>query len=1019
MTGDASVPFSVNLLNGVNGFKVAVAGASVVLAGDFNHDGFADLAIGSPNASAGARTEAGQTHVVFGRATYANATILESEITGTTGFVINGVATSDASGWALAYVDINGDGFDDLVIGAPFVDVGATSGSGSAYVVYGTATPPAATFELTALDGGNGFVLTGDPIYPGYFAGYSLSGIGDFNQDGRDDLLIGSPFPGSFYGPEESHAYVLYGAPGFGASIPLASLTGTVGVTYTGYFQDETGRDVAGVGDVNGDGRPDLLYTQYFGSSVGIPGRPVYANLFFGPPGAAVEAPVHWSIDDDGDPIDASGAGDFNGDGIDDIIMTYNGTNFGPTAAVVYGRSDRAWGSSPSVDGGRGLILGGPAGSQALVASAGDFNGDGFDDVIVGVGGSAYIVFGSPVPRTDLDIRSMTPSQGLAISDVGTNPKVNGAGDVNGDGFDDVAITSALGTFVVFGFSVGVIAGTGGGDTLNGTSGDEQLQGLGGNDHLIALGGNDVLNGGTGADTMEGGAGSDVYYVDNVGDVVVETTVGEGDSVFASVSYTLPAGAAIEALHAWPRSGTDPLNLTGNELVNVINGNQGVNFLRGGGGNDALFGFGGNDFLIGDAGSDAMSGGAGDDTYYVDNPGDAVLESDNEGTDRVAASVSYVLTDASSVERLEAITLSSTDAINLAGNMFGQAMLGNEGVNVLYGMNGNDALYGFGGNDYLIGGSGDDAVYGGLGDDTYYVDSFGDANDVIVELAGEGRDRIATSITYALAASMSIEVLEATNSTSTNAMNLTGNGLDNVIGGNNGLNTLRGGDGNDTLGGYNGADMLFGENGDDVLIGGAGNDTMSGGDGSDTYYVDSPGDILIDPVAPGVDRVAALLSYTLGPDADIETLEAITLSATDALNFTGNGFGQTIVGNNGANTIDGKGGIDVLVGAGGADIFAFTTGLGSFNVDRIGDFLSGTDRIALDDAVFTGLTPGALPAGAFAIGSQAGDADDRIVYNSATGELFFDADGSGAGAAMLFATLDGHPPLAASDIIVI
>jgi serralysin len=109
-----------------------------------------------------------------------------------------------------------------------------------------------------------------------------------------------------------------------------------------------------------------------------------------------------------------------------------------------------------------------------------------------------------------------------------------------------------------------------------------------------------------------------------------------------------------------------------------------------------------------------------------------------------------------------------------------------------------------------------------------------------------------------------------------------------------------------------------------------------------------------------------------------------------------------------------------LIGAGGADTFVFDTALGAGNVDAINDFVSGTDRIALDDAVFTGIgSLGALGAGAFVNGTVAGDADDRIIYNSATGQLFFDADGNGAGVAVLFATLSAHPNIAANDFVVI
>ena len=126
-----------------------------------------------------------------------------------------------------------------------------------------------------------------------------------------------------------------------------------------------------------------------------------------------------------------------------------------------------------------------------------------------------------------------------------------------------------------------------------------------------------------------------------------------------------------------------------------------------------------------------------------------------------------------------------------------------------------------------------------------------------------------------------------------------------------------------------------------------------------------------------------------------------------------------MVGNNGANILDGKGGNDLLAGLGGADTFAFTSALGAGNVDTLFDFSAADDTIALDDAVFGGLSPGALPAGAFVVGGAAQDLDDRIVYNAATGQLFFDADGSGAGAAVHFATLQGAPAITSADFMVI
>jgi len=120
--------------------------------------------------------------------------------------------------------------------------------------------------------------------------------------------------------------------------------------------------------------------------------------------------------------------------------------------------------------------------------------------------------------------------------------------------------------------------------------------------------------------------------------------------------------------------------------------------------------------------------------------------------------------------------------------------------------------------------------------------------------------------------------------------------------------------------------------------------------------------------------------------------------------------------------VDGRQGNDYLQGRDGADTFAFTTALGATNVDQIADFVSGTDRIALDDAIFgVGIgTPGSFNANAFRAGTAAQDADDRIIYDQLTGQLFFDADGNGAGAQVLFATVASLSTiLNASDFTVI
>ncbi|PKN65792.1 MAG: hypothetical protein CVU54_18505 [Deltaproteobacteria bacterium HGW-Deltaproteobacteria-12] len=223
--------------------------------------------------------------------------------------------------------------------------------------------------------------------------------------------------------------------------------------------------------------------------------------------------------------------------------------------------------------------------------------------------------------------------------------------------------------------------------------------------------GNDTMNGSTGADTMIGGLGNDVYYVDNLGDVVVENTNEGTDKVMSSIIYTL--GADVENLTL---TGTSAINGTGNELDNVLTGNSAVNTLSGGAGNDTL---------NGSTGADVMSGGLGNDTYYVDNSGDVVTEGTNEGTDTVYSSISYTLN-----LNVENLTLIGTATRNGTGNSLDNVLTGNIAVNVLTGN---------GGNDTIDGGAGNDSLAGGTGSDTYLWRRT-DGKDMINETAGVNGD---------------------------------------------------------------------------------------------------------------------------------------------------------------------------------------------------------------------------------------------------------------------------------------
>ena len=156
-------------------------------------------------------------------------------------------------------------------------------------------------------------------------------------------------------------------------------------------------------------------------------------------------------------------------------------------------------------------------------------------------------------------------------------------------------------------------------------------------------------------------------------------------------------------------------------------------------------------------------------------------------------------------------------------------------------------------------------------------------------------------------------------------------------------------------------------------------------------------------------------------------LENLTLSGSADITGAGNALDNVLTGNSGANTLYGldgadslNGGLgaDVLQGGLGADTYVFNSALGGGNIDAIVGFSVVDDTIQLDHAIFTGLADGVLDAGAFHAGATAADADDRIIYDSATGALYFDADGDGGGAAVQFATLAAGLGLTSADFIV-
>ncbi|BAQ65490.1 hypothetical protein [Geminocystis sp. NIES-3709] len=477
---------------------------------------------------------------------------------------------------------------------------------------------------------------------------------------------------------------------------------------------------------------------------------------------------------------------------------------------------------------------------------------------------------------------------------------------------------------------------------LSGGDGNDSLIGGNSNDTLVGDNGNDRLNGGTGFDRMLGGLDNDAYSVDDIKDEVIEIFNQGIDTVFSTITYTLPSNIEnlilSETVNIGINGTGNSLNnsLTGNSQNNHLSGQNGNDSLIGGNGNDTLVGGNGNDRLNGSTGIDRMLGGLDNDAYSVDNIKDEVIEFFNQGIDTVFSTITYTL--ASNVENL---TLSETVNIDIngTGNSLNNRITGNRGNNRLNDGNGNDTLVGGNGNDILNGGVGNDSLIGGIGNDTYYVEN---TSDRVVELANEGTDTIRSTITYTLGANVENLVLEGIGN-----INGTGNTLNNSLTGNNQNNILNGGDGNDTL---------VGNNGNDRLNGTTGSDRMLGGFGNDAYSIDNIKDGVIEFFNQGIDIIFSTINYTLP-----NNIENLNLSDTVNINIngTGNSLKNRLTGNNqnnrlhggeGNDTLNGRDGNDIITGGIGNDSMIGGGGNDTYYVDITGDRVvelsnEGTDTV--------------------------------------------------------------------------
>ena len=1020
---------SLSEFDSSDGFRISDAdnnaqfGSVVQSAGDYNGDGFDDLIISAPGSDTDG-VESGRAYLIFGKET-GFADIYIPDLTSEDGFVIAGQAGDRLGRLALAIGDINADGLADIAVGQKdrtIILFGQSDGAGPA--------------DLNNMSPDAGFILTGDRAA-------NIAPLGDVDGDGIDDLMFaGSEFTAVIFGRDT----------GFD-DLNVAELGSNEGF-YLEVLQPGSTAVIAG-GDFNGDGFGDI------GVRRGAEFHIIYGGERFGRrdfTGTAADDQHSAGIRDDvvgglggNDSLAGRGGNDHlsGGDGDDrlgggnddDVVDGGEGTDtvsyFTAYAAVSV---DLRLGEQAPGGGGVDTLLSienvvGSAFGDTIVGTSGanTLQGGAGKDRIAGLGGGDRMDGGEGIDTADYSwansmIRVSLLATGVQDTNVGLD-RLTGFENLIGGSLHDVLEGDGNANILDGGAGNDLLISRGGADTLIGGSGMDtgsfegnaqgvnlairhfdSIETLIGTDHadrLLGSNGDDVLHGGEGDDRLDGGDGTDgLYggsgndrYVAREGTRIHEQSDGGTDVVISFAEETL-LSRHVENLTlahgALGGRGNESDNrIVGNAEDNalsggigddILDGGDGADLLRGGAGNDVYMdggdaeiieaagggtdtmrstsnhtlaahverlvlvsgfegignslanvieGNAGGNLIDGRGGADIMRGRAGDDEYRIDGESDRVQESANGGLDRVRSSISYRLTD--HVEELILVG----DAREAIGNGLDNKLVGNGEAN------------------RLDGGLGEDRMFGRGGDDLYIVGE----GDVVVELAGEGVDRVISSVDYRLGDYVEDLAL------GDGALDGRGNALANALVGGSGDNGLLGEGGNDVLEGAGGDDRLAGGLGADLLSGGADYDSLSGDAGADTL---------------------------LG------------------------GFGNdSLTGGTDNDRLSGGADRDRLTGGSGADGFQFDTELSPLNVDLISDFVASDDTISLDRAIFGAAGPdGRLANAAFHIGSDAADAGDRIVYNQANGTIFYDADGAGGAAAILFARIAAGTVLTAADFIL-
>ncbi|WP_417513235.1 beta strand repeat-containing protein [Minwuia sp.] len=880
-----------DVAGGTGGFVIngtspneSVFGQAIGGGGDVNGDGLDDLIVGFEGADfSGFNT--GGAFIVFGKAdgTPVNA--------GSGGFAIKGISSNDNAGGAVAVAgDVNGDGLDDLIVGARNDDPNG-SASGATFVVFGKAS--GATVDLADVEAGNGgFVINGDSANDR--SGTSVSSAGDVNGDGLDDLILGVPNDDQ-NAANAGSAFVVFGKAD-GTAVELSSVRADAsGFAIDGASaSDFAGRAVSGAGDVNGDGLADLIVGAQNADPNG--GSSGSAYVVFGKADGTTVSLIDVEAGVGGFAINGvsgydlagrsvSGAGDLNGDGLDDLIVGAPGNGTNGAAFVVFGKSDgAAVDLSQVANAVGGFVITGPSGysyAGRSVSNAGDINGDGLDDLIVGApydspSGAAFVVLGRKVVETDF---STLPALSLLSTSIGVienlqifDPDLEGTANQG-----EVTLIFSNGTTNVIDAAGAVIAG------------DESAS-------VTITGTQDQINAALERVEITPGAGF-------TGDATLTITVSD-------LGNTGPGGA-----------------LTDTEVFNISVFDAAVLFSN----NADVINF--DDVLVADSADDNNTSDAlgGDDRVTLPS---SLADAAEAGFNVNAPFLGGLGDDSLTGQGLND---------QISGGVGNDTLLGNAGNDTLEGGSGNDVINGGDGNDLLIGGAGDDVLNGGTGN--FDLITPGDGNDTVLSAgadtevitvheieAGRGDDTFDFANPGLLFA-----ILDYGNETAAITSDI-GATSGTIIKSAGGTDTILNNDQfADFLSGFRIVGTAFNDShtqnlnsNDEFLefLGGDGNDSVSGGQTGflRVNYVSDPGGI------------TANLATGLVIDGFGST---DTVSNVDEIH--GNNFNDSILGSAADERFIPLGGIDTIDGAGGIDLVRFDrSGVSSVNVDLAAGTATGT-----------------------------------------------------------------------------